>query len=41
MADALLDGLARLTREAFLFDARDIRDFGVEDLFIQGLLPDC
>ncbi|AXK43231.1 EscU/YscU/HrcU family type III secretion system export apparatus switch protein [Erythrobacter aureus] len=34
----LLDGLARLTREAFLFDARDIRDFGVEDLFMQGLL---
>jgi flagellar biosynthetic protein FlhB len=34
----LLDGLARLARDAFLFDARDMNDFGVEDLFMQGLL---
>jgi flagellar biosynthetic protein FlhB len=34
----LLEGLANLTREAFRFDARDIRDFGVDDLLMQGLL---
>lgn len=34
----LLEGLAKLTREAFRFDTRDINDFGVEDLLMQGLL---
>lgn len=34
----LLEGLAQLARDAFLFDARDIRDFGVSDLLLQGLL---
>ena len=34
----LLEGLAQLTREAFLFDARDIRDFSVGGLLMQGLL---
>ncbi|MFW2349028.1 EscU/YscU/HrcU family type III secretion system export apparatus switch protein [Qipengyuania sp.] len=34
----LLEGLANLTREAFRFDTRDIRDFGVDDLLMQGLL---
>ena len=28
----------RSSRDAFLFDARDIRDFGVSDLLLQGLL---
>ncbi|WP_370033390.1 EscU/YscU/HrcU family type III secretion system export apparatus switch protein [Qipengyuania mesophila] len=34
----LLEGLANLAREAFRFDTRDIRDFGVDDLLMQGLL---
>lgn len=34
----LLEGLVRLAREAFLFDTRDIRDFGAEGLLMQGLL---
>ena len=34
----LLDGLVRLTRDAFQFDTRDLADFGVSDLFMRGLL---
>ncbi|KWV94100.1 MULTISPECIES: flagellar biosynthesis protein FlhB [unclassified Erythrobacter] len=34
----LLEGLSQLAREAFLFDARDMNDFVIEDLFMQGLL---
>ncbi len=34
----LLEGLAQLARQAFLFDAKEMDDFGVEELFHQGLL---
>ena len=34
----LLDGLSDLTREAFMFDTRDLRDFGVQGLLMQGLM---
>ncbi len=34
----LLDGLSNLARDAFRFDARDIADFGVDGLLMQGLL---
>ena len=34
----LLDGLSNLARDAFRFDARDIADFGVDALLMQGLL---
>ena len=34
----LLEGLTGLARDAFLFDIRDLRDFGVERLLMQGLL---
>ncbi len=34
----LLEGLAGLARDAFLFDARDIRDFTISGLLMKGLL---
>ncbi len=34
----LFDGLSDLTREAFIFDARDLREFSVRGLLMQGLL---
>lgn len=34
----LLDGLTGLARDAFVFDARDLRDFSVQGLLLRGLL---
>ncbi|EDL49944.1 flagellar biosynthesis protein FlhB [Erythrobacter sp. SD-21] len=34
----LLEGLTDLARDAFLFDASDLRDFSVQGLLIEGLL---